>query len=173
MASSVQVSVDEYLSSMYHPDCDFVDGELKERNLGDEPHAEIQAILARIMGNHRMAWAVRVLTEVRIQTTEKNFRIPDVCLVDSSQPRGRVIRYAPLLCVEILSPEDRMGDILEKVAEYAALGVADIWVIDPRKRLGYYASSSGLLKSEDNVLRIAQSPIEISLDELFAEFDEI
>lgn len=172
MANSVLIPVDEYLSSMYHPDCDFVDGELRERNMGEETHAEIQAILARIMGNHRVAWGTRVLTEVRVQTTRTNFRIPDVCLVDGFRPRGRVIRYAPLLCVEILSPEDRMGDILEKVAEYAALGVADIWVIDPRKRLGYYASLAGLLKSEDNVLRIDGSPVEISLTEVFAELDE-
>jgi Uma2 family endonuclease len=141
--------------------------------MGEESHAEIQAILARIIGNHRVEWGVRVLTEVRVQTTETNYRIPDVCLVPSFRPRGRVILYAPTLCVEILSPEDRMGDLLEKVSEYSALGVTDIWVIDPRKQLGYYASPAGLLKSEDGALRIAGTPIQISLAEVFAELDEI
>jgi Uma2 family endonuclease len=172
MATSVLVPVGEYLSSTYHPDVDYVDGELKERNMGEESHAEIQAILARIIGNHRVEWGVRVLTEARVQTSETHYRIPDVCVVPSWRPRGRFIRYAPTLCIEILSPEDRTGELLEKVEEYAALGVADIWVIDPRKRLGYYASPSGLQRSEGGMLRIEGTAIEISLAEIFTELDE-
>jgi Uma2 family endonuclease len=171
MASSVLIPVSEYLASVYHPDCDYVDGVLKERNMGEEAHAEIQAILARIIGNHRIEWGVRVLTEARVQTSETNYRIPDVCVVPSFRPRGRYIRYAPLLCIEILSPEDRIGELLEKVGEYATMGVANIWVIDPKKRLGYYASRKGLQLCESNELRIAGTPIEISLDVIFVELE--
>ena len=53
MASSVLIPVSEYLRTTYRPDCDYIDGELMERNIGEETHAEIQAILARIIGNHR------------------------------------------------------------------------------------------------------------------------
>lgn len=172
MASSVLIPVSEYLSRTYHPDVEYVDGELRERNMGEESHAEIQAILARIIGNHRIEWNVRVLTEARVQTSETHYRIPDVCVVSSSCPRGHFIRYAPTLCIEILSPEDRTGELLEKVEEYAALGVANIWVIDPRKRLGFYASPSGLERSDDGVLRITGTAIEVSLAEIFAELDE-
>ena len=172
MATPVLIPVSEYLSTTYRPDRDYVDGELRERNVGEESHAEIQAILARMIGNRREDWHVRVLTEVRIQISETHYRIPDVCLVPSSRPRGRIIRYAPLLCVEILSPEDRMSMMMEKIADYAQLGIANIWVIDPELRVGYYASPGKLEAVVDNVMRVSETSIEISLAEVFAELDE-
>ena len=45
MASATLIPVREYLNTSYRPDCDFLDGELKERNGGEQPHASIQAIL--------------------------------------------------------------------------------------------------------------------------------
>jgi Uma2 family endonuclease len=173
MASSVLIPVSEYLQTTYRPDRDFVDGELEERNVGEESHSETQAILARVFGNHREAWGVRVYTEVRVQTSATHFRIPDVCLVDSARPRGRVIGYAPILCVEILSPEDRLIAMSDKIEDYVQLGVKNIWVIDPEKRVGYYASAGGLDKSLDGIMTVSGTRINISLTEVFAELDEV
>jgi Uma2 family endonuclease len=41
---------------------------------------------------------------------------------------------APDLAVEVLSPGDRYGDVLEKVREYLDNGTRLVWVIDPGKR---------------------------------------
>lgn len=172
MASSVLVPVGDYLSSTYHPDCDYVDGELRERNVGEEPHSELQAILTRILGNRRKDWGIRVLTEQRVQTSESRYRIPDICVVRRSEPKGLIIRYAPLLCIEVLSHDDRFAALQEKVNEFAALGVKNIWAIDPWKQLGYYASTRGFEQPIDGVLRVEGTPIEISLTEIFAELDE-
>jgi hypothetical protein len=35
------VPLSEYLSTTYRPDCDFLEGELKERNMGEQPHARL------------------------------------------------------------------------------------------------------------------------------------
>jgi Uma2 family endonuclease len=172
MANSVLVPVSEYLSNTYHPDCDYVDGELKERNVGEEPHSELQAILTRILGNRRKEWGIRVLTEQRVQTSESHYRIPDICVVRSTEPKGLIIRYAPLLCIEVLSYEDRFAALQEKVNDFAELGVKDIWAIDPWKQLGYYASPRGFEQPVDGILRVAGTPIEISLADIFAELDE-
>jgi hypothetical protein len=43
--SVVVTSLAEYLSTTYHPDRDYVDGELQERNVGEFEHAAIQAFL--------------------------------------------------------------------------------------------------------------------------------
>ena len=40
---------------------------------------------------------------------------------------------APDLAVEVLSPDDRPRDVLDKVGEYLEAGVPLVWVIDPRK----------------------------------------
>ena len=42
-----------------------------------------------------------------------------------------------LLCVEILSPEDRVGAMLAKCEQYHAWGVPFCWVIDPEKQTGW------------------------------------
>lgn len=172
MASSVLVPVSEYLNSMYHPDCDYLDGELKERNVGEQPHSELQAILTRIFGMHKQDWDIRVLTEQRVQISETRFRIPDICVLHRHDPKDRIVHWAPLLCIEVLSEEDRLTELQTKVDEFAALGVANIWVLDPWKRKAYYASTRGFEQPSDGMLRIAGTPIEISLQEIFAELDE-
>jgi Uma2 family endonuclease len=172
MASSVLVPLHEYLGTLYEPDRDFVDGELRERNVGEQPHSSAQAILARVFGNHRLDWDVRVLTEQRIQTSSTRYRIPDICILRRSDPQDRIITWAPLLCIEILSEDDRLQELQEKVSEFEALGTRHIWVIDPWKRLAYFASSNGFQKVPGDTLRIDDTPIQLSLSALFAEMDE-
>ena len=83
-----------------------------------------------------------------------------------------MVRFAPLLCIEILSKDDSLGELQERVNDYAGLGVKHIWAIDPWKRLGYTASISGFQRPDDGILRIDGTPIEVSLAELFSELDE-
>ncbi len=40
------ISVEEYLKTSYSPDCDYVDGVVEERNLGERDHSWIQAQIA-------------------------------------------------------------------------------------------------------------------------------
>jgi hypothetical protein len=45
MAVAQQISVQEYLKTVYRPDCDYVDGVVEERNLGERDHSWIQGRL--------------------------------------------------------------------------------------------------------------------------------
>lgn len=83
-----------------------------------------------------------------------------------------MISYAPLLCVEVLSPEDRLSRVQKRVDDYARMGVKSIWVIDPWERIGYIASGKGFNQPSDGVLRVPDTPIEIVLNDVFAELDE-
>lgn len=51
----VKVSVEEYLASSYRPDCDYVNGEVLERNLGEKEHAIMQAALTHLFMQNRKA----------------------------------------------------------------------------------------------------------------------
>lgn len=67
-----------------------------------------------------------------------NVRSPDVSFVRRERLRVDELpvgfaEFAPDLAVEVLSPEDRQREILDKVGEYLAAGVALVWVIDPEK----------------------------------------
>ena len=199
MASAALIPVSEYLATTYRPDRDFLDGVLKQRNMGEQPHAWIQAILTALFHTHRHEWKVRVLPEQRVQTSATHFRIPDLCILRSSDSRDPIVRFAPLLCIEILSKDDSFADLQERVDDFAGLGVEHIWAIDPWKRRSWLASTQGFLQPTDGILRIPNTPITITLaalqtglqepservftvagteirvplDDLFAEFDDL
>lgn len=172
MASTTLVPVSEYLGSTYRPDCDYLNGELKERNVGEQPHAHVQSILAAIFRDHRHDWQVRSLTEQRVQVSPTRFRVPDICVLRRADPKDPIVTVAPLLCTEVLSKDDTLNDLQARVNDYLDMGVEHIWVIDPLARVGYYASSRGFVQPEDGVLRIEGTTISVTLAEVFAELDE-
>jgi len=172
MATAALIPVSEYLQTTYRPDRDYIDGELKKRNVGEQPHGDLQMILGTIFRNNRLAWGVRPLGDTRVQVAPTRFRIPDVSIVRNTDPKDSIIGFAPLLCIEILSKDDRLTEMQERIDDYAAMGVKDSWVIDPWKRVGYFASPRGFIQPEDGVLRIAETPIAVSLADIFAQLDE-
>ena len=84
MSSVAGVSVEEYLSTSYRPDCDYVDGEVRERNVGEYPHSNLQSRLIIWFGNRERDWKIRMLPEQRIRVSAHRFRIPDACVLRTS-----------------------------------------------------------------------------------------
>jgi Uma2 family endonuclease len=113
------------------------------------------------------------LTEQRVQVSPTRYRVPDICVIRRSDPADAIVRHAPLLCIEILSREDRLPELQERVDDYAGMGVAQTWVIDPIRRIGYMASEAGFLKPEHGVLTVPGSPVRMALSELFAKVDAL
>jgi len=64
METRTPISEQEYLSTAYSPDCDYVDGEVQERNLGEWDHSSAQTLLAGYFVARRPTC----------------YRIPDVCV---------------------------------------------------------------------------------------------
>src|SRR5262245_57257660 len=135
--STVLTSLAEYLATSYHPDRDYVDGEVQERTLGEFEHAAIQASLTSWFFQHRQEWHLHVLPEMRVKVGLDRVRIPDVCLLSRDHPVEQVITRPPLAVLEILSPEDRVLSYNERLADYRQMGVRHVWVIDPANKTGY------------------------------------
>jgi Uma2 family endonuclease len=167
------VSLEEYLRTSYRPDRDWIDGETKERNMGELPHASVQGFFIRVLGNRAEEWQIRVFPEQRVQTSAKHYRIPDVSILRRSTPMELIVRTPPLLCIEILSRDDRMSDIQERVEDYLAMGVAAVWVVDPRRRRAYTALPGGVLEPAPTELTVTGTAIRIPLPDIFAELDEM
>lgn len=54
---------------------------------------------------------------------------------------------APELVVEIMSPGDRWYDIVDKLDEYFAMGVQNVWLVDPRhKQVFVYTSPTVVVR---------------------------
>jgi Uma2 family endonuclease len=162
-----QISVTEYLNTTYRPDRDYVDGEILERNLGERDHSQPQALLAAYFLVRKNEWGLWALTEQRVQVTPHRFRVPDVCVLHADAPYEQIVNAPPLICVEILSNDDTFASIVERLDDYVAMGVVNIWVIDPRLRRGYRYTGEGFLEAKDGVLRTSNPDIAVPLTALF------
>jgi Uma2 family endonuclease len=167
------VSVEEYLSTEYEHDCEYVNGVIEERDLGEFEHSFLQLFLGSIFVAHRAEWGVIAVSEQRVQTESDHFRVPDLAILRANTPRERILTNPPLLVVEIQSPGDTLRNTAAKAAEYLAFGIEHVWVIDPAARVGYRGTASGLELARSGELAIPETPIRIVLAELFAELDRV
>jgi len=167
MSSTTSISVSEYLSTSYRPDRDFVDGRVEERNLGEHDHAAVQAALILWFGQHQNDWRIEVLPEQRMRISPTRYRVPDICLVSLDDPVEQILTKPPLACIEeILSPEDTLRRMQQRVDDYREFGLGNIWVLDPATQKGYDCTSSGFLEATE--FSISGTSIRLVLRELFA-----
>jgi len=171
MATAPRISVEEYLATSYRPDRELIDGQLVERNLGEYDHGRLQTTLAGWFLSREREWNIRVVVEQRVQVKPNRFRVPDVSVIRRDQPVEAIFRHPPLLCAEILSKDDTLLSIQDRVDDYLAFGVPNIWVLDPVKRRAYVCSESGFHQPAEGILAIDDHPIQIALKDLFADPD--
>jgi Uma2 family endonuclease len=167
MAAATQISVDDYLKTTYRPDCDYVDGKVVERNLGERDHSRPQGLLCAFFFNREKEWRVIAVPEQRVQVKPHRFRIPDVSVLHEDAPFEQIVTTAPLICIEILSKDDSFASIVDRLDDYVSMGVANIWVIDPHKRRAYIYSLVGFIEAKDGMLRAADSEIAVPLADIF------
>jgi Uma2 family endonuclease len=164
MAVGISIPVEEYLRTIYHPDCDYVDGEVVERNLGEQSHGRLQFNIAKCLSEHERLFGFRTLIEVRLQVLPNRFRVPDVMLIPLAASKEKIIRTPPLLCIEVLSPEDTLNRINRRVQEYLDIGVPSCWIVDPESGEAWIATPGQLTKVTDGILRAGE--IELPLAEV-------
>ena len=168
-----RIPVEEYLHTTYHPDCEYDDGEVVERNLGEFEHSFLQIFLGTIFTNNIDAWGVYGLTEQRLQIGPRRFLIPDVCVLRLGEPADNILRRPPLIVIEIMSPEDTKSRVAKKAVEYLQFGVEHVWILDPNARVGYRGTLSGLELLPEGEFAVANTAIRIQIAELFAKLDRI
>jgi Uma2 family endonuclease len=171
MATATQVPLSEYLHTSYEPDCEWIDGEIRERAMPDEFHSAIQFFFLEYFAKMRRELGIRVRPELRLRVAPKKYRIPDVMLLPDSAPFQPVPDTPPLLCVEVLSPDDRVGELQEKIDDYLGMGVTAIWVINPRLRKAFVIDRGAMLPVEE--LTVAGTAIRIPVHEVFADLDRL
>jgi Uma2 family endonuclease len=126
MSTATTVSISEYLDTIYRPDCDYLDGEILERNVGELEHSRLQTLLSIFLGIREKQWDIIVLTEQRVQVKAARFRVPDISILTGAMPDGPILK----------SPRDRMQEMQGRIDDYLAFGVRYVWVIHPRSSRG-------------------------------------
>lgn len=165
MPVKLLMDVDEYLRTSFDgPDCEYLDGEIVERNMGELPHSRIQGRLLFLLMQMAPQLGLQVFPEIRIQIHPRRYRVADIAVWRAGPIGDRIPTAPPFLVVEILSPEDRMVRMQPKVAEYLSIGVAWIWVIDPEEKTALSYSQQNPAGCADSVLRTENPEIALALE---------
>lgn len=152
MSETIAITTAEQL--LHSPDlgrCELVRGELIMMSPAGFEHGRVVVAATLVLGGylkgHPIATLAGAETGFRIATDPDTVRAPDVALVLKERvPADRVRGFfpgAPDLAVEVLSPDDRAGEVLEKVRDWFAGGCRCVWVVDPRTHtVSVYCSAS-------------------------------
>jgi Uma2 family endonuclease len=164
MGARTAISVEEYLHTSF-PDLDreYWDGELVERSLPDYLHGKVQGLLLFCFLMLRKRLAVYPCSETRMQVQPNLFLIPDVAVFHGSEPK-HVPDTPPLIAVEILSPDDRLTAVREKLEHYKAWGVSHVWLVDPHSRR-LYTCDAGL--AEVACFEVPELGVEVGPGDVF------
>lgn len=120
---------------------DLVNGRIVTMDYTGDEHglheAEISWHLINFNRQRKLGWVL--VGEVGVYTRHDPDTVRGVDVVFISRhrlpaPTGKAIHVAPELIVEIVSPTDRWGELRSKIAEYFAIGVERVWIVEPEKK---------------------------------------
>lgn len=136
MAIDEQVLIEEKLVSgeeLYHMGdigrCELVDGRIVPMSPTGELH-----------GGYEGDFYYEIRSFVRAHKLGK-VRAADVLFISDERYAEKkspsYLDVAPDLIVEVLSPDDTLSQMMQKLREYFAIGVRLVWVADPRASIVY------------------------------------
>ena len=135
-----ELSLEEWFALPEDEPGELVEGRLEEEEVPDYLHELLVMLLGRLLGDWIFPQGGLVAgSEAKFAVGSGRGRKPDltVYLPGSRRPPARgVIRVPPDIAIEVVSPTPRDGrrDRVEKLADYAAFGVAWYWLLDPQLR---------------------------------------
>jgi Uma2 family endonuclease len=123
------VTVEEYLATDYMPNAEYVDGVVVSKSMPTLFHGFIQLLLCSLV-NARYP-ELLAIPELGLRLSPSRVLIPDIGVQAKSRLQGPHASKPIFLCVEILSPDDRITKAFLKCEAYLSWGVPFTWIIDP------------------------------------------
>lgn len=167
MAPQRLMGENEYLHLSCRPDCDYVDGFVLARHGGTHSHGRLQTLIAAHLLRHERQWQIHAVVEVRLKIRARKYRVPDVMVLPAAPQYPAVIEEPPLLCIEVVSPDDRLADLVTRGGDYLGMGVPVTWILDPETKRAFVYSEAGTVESLEPILR--HGPVELPIGELFQQ----
>jgi Uma2 family endonuclease len=171
MATSSAVPVEVYLRTTYHPDMEYLEGQLVERHVGEYLHSRLRSLIIGLLLSRERERRFRVFAEQRAKVSDRpRYRIPDICVKALPHPITPIL-LKPDLAIEVVSPDDEAAEMLAKIGDYLAAGIPYIWVIDPYQRTLVEADQNGIRQPATPML---STPLvgEMDFASLFEQLDE-
>ena len=167
------VSVDEYLNSSYSPDKEYVDGVLVERGMSTIAHSLCRWSSFNTLASIR-SWAAfyRFQKCGPRSSSGLAIEIPDVMLCPVPLPTGKVVTSVPWVVTEILSPDDKLPDQLERFRDYKRISVRHVVLLDPERLIAYRFEDGSLLQTQFTSLDLPSGSVPFETAVLFQQLVE-
>lgn len=162
-ASAAPLSADDLLRANI-PDkrTELVQGRLVVREPAGWLHGRVAMSLGIELGVHAKRTGAGAVfaaeTGFKLASNPDTVRAPDAAFIAKDRLPSRDTRgypaLAPDLVVEVLSPDDRPGEVLAKVGDWLSAGCRLVWVVDPERRVArvYRHDGSETIVSETGAL---------------------
>ena len=141
---------------------ELVRGVLVVREPAGYQHGDVAMQLGIVIGGfvrqHQLGRTFAAETGFTLRRNPDTVRAGDVAFISRDRLLDPATRgfadIAPDLVVEVLSPDDRPGEVLAKVSDWLTAGTRLVWVIDPVRRSGcaYRADGGVALLGATDVL---------------------
>lgn len=164
--SGTLVSVEEYLQTTYKPACEYCDGVLTQKPMPTRKHSHAQYRVAMLINTAFAAFEAG--PELTVRLREGRYLVPDVAVQQLDRLQDPYPTEPIHLCVEVLSPDDRLSAVISKAEEYHAWGVPVVWIIDPENRMAWEFSPKRGLHEVGIEGSLNASPISIPLRDVLA-----
>jgi Uma2 family endonuclease len=128
------ITLEDFLGNDYES-YEYAKGELVPMSTPTMEHGQINSNIHFLLSIH-----VRQYKLGKLYIAETTFRIgesgrkPDVAFVSQERLPENKRQASPIppdLAIEVVSPSDKVYDVLEKVMEYLDAGTQMVWVIEP------------------------------------------
>lgn len=137
-----EMTVEEWADLGDDVDGELVDGRLVEEEVVDFGHEGVVAFLLATIRPWARARGGQIFgSEAKLAISARRGRKPDlsVYLPERGVPTAKdtLARVPPAITIEVVTGErarDRRRDRVEKVHDYASIGVASYWLVDPAGR---------------------------------------
>jgi len=142
MSTTAAVTADQLLQPPYQGRrCELVEGEVRMMSPAGWKHGEIvstlHCLLAPYIKRHQLGKSFGAETGFLLSRNPDTVRAPDFAFIanaslPASDPEEAFWPGAPDLAVEVLSPDDRTGEVNEKIRAWLAAGAKEVWIVNPQ-----------------------------------------
>lgn len=163
--SATLISVHEYLQAGCKPACEYRDGVLTPKPMPTRKHSQAQFRINSLID--ASAPGFEAGPELTLRLSAGRFLVPDIAVQQKDRIQDPYPTEPIHLCVEVLSPEDRLSAVIAKGEEYHAWGVPTVWIVDPERRLAWEFSRERGLREVPPGGSLNADPIKIALSDVF------
>jgi Uma2 family endonuclease len=166
--SKTLTPVEEYLALGEKPYFEYLDGVLRQKAMPTFDHSQMELRLSNLI--NQLAIGLIAGPELTVRLRERRILVPDVGVQRRSELQKPYPTKPIFLCIEILSPDDRLADTVAKCEEYHAWGVPFCWIVDPEQKQCWEYHAGGRPSQIFNDGHLTAEELSLSFADIFAGF---